>query len=352
MQRVLVAPLDWGLGHATRCIPLIRELIQRHCIVFIAGSGASLELLKKEFPHLTFFTITGYEPHYPSKGSMVLSMASQLPKFYRTISKEHREVEKLIDEYRIEYVISDNRYGCWTKKIPSVFITHQSNILMPQRFGWLSSIVKRMNEEFMRKFSVCWVPDFPDGGLSGELLAFGKTNHDIAVEFIGSLSRFKPLADCEKKYDVAAVFSGPEPQRTIFEKLVTQQLSVSGLKYFIVRGVPENSEVRNNIADFMASDELQQLLCESQIVIARSGYSTIMDLAALGKKAILIPTPGQTEQEYLAKKLKERKISFSMKQSEFNLEEAMNESKNYSGFVIRHSDIRLLGNAIEKLMAR
>lgn len=350
MKRVLVAPLDWGLGHATRCIPLIRELLQRHCIVFIAGSGASLELLKKEFPSLTLFTITGYEPHYPSNGSMVLSMASQLPGFYRTITKEHHEIEQIIDEYRIEYIISDNRYGCWTKKIPSVFITHQSNILMPKRFGWLSSIVKRLNEKFMKKFSVCWVPDFPDGALSGELLAFGKTNHDIAVEFIGSLSRFKPLADCEKKYDVAAVFSGPEPQRTIFEKIVTEQLSSSGLKYFIVRGIPGSTEVRNNSADFMTSGDLQQLLCESQLVIARSGYSTIMDLAALGKKAILVPTPGQTEQEYLAKKLKERMITFSVKQSAFNLGEALKESKNYSGFMIRPSDTRLLGSAIDKLI--
>jgi uncharacterized protein (TIGR00661 family) len=350
MKRVLVAPLDWGLGHATRCIPLIRELLQRQCVVFVAGSGPSLELLKQEFPALTFFSITGYMPHYPSKGSMVFSMASQLPKFYRTINNEHREVEKIIDEYRIEYIISDNRYGCWTKKIPSVFITHQSNILMPERFGWLSSIVKRMNEEFMRKFSVCWVPDFPDGGLSGELLAFGKTNHDIAVEFIGSLSRFKPLADSEMKYDVAAIFSGPEPQRTVFEKLVTQPLEVSGLKYFVVRGIPGSSEVRNNVADFMGTAELQQLLCETQLVIARSGYSTIMDMAALGKKAIFIPTPGQTEQEYLAKTLKERKIAFSMKQSEFNLERALTESKDYRGFVIRPSDLRLLGNAIDKLI--
>ncbi len=350
MKRVLVAPLDWGLGHATRCIPLIRTLIQRQCIVFVAGSGASLELLKQEFPSLTFFSITGYAPHYPSKGSMVLSMASQLPKFYRTINKEHQEIEKLIDEYHIQYIISDNRYGCWTKKIPSVFITHQSNILMPKRFGWLASVVKRMNEEFMRKFSVCWVPDFPDGGLSGELLAFGKTNHDISVEFIGSLSRFKPLADCERRSDVAAIFSGPEPQRSIFEKIVTQQLAGSGLKYFVVRGIPGSSEVRNNVADFMASEQLQQLLCETQLIIARSGYSTIMDLAALGKKAILIPTPGQTEQEYLAKKLKERKIAFSMKQNEFNLEEALKESKNYSGFVIRPSDMRLLGNAVDKLI--
>src|SRR5690349_16337926 len=120
MKRVLVTPLDWGLGHATRCIPVIRALQERACVVMVAGSGASLALLKKEFPSLSFFTLTSYDPHYPPTGSMVLSMASQLPKFYRTIGKEHREIEKLIDEYRIDFIISDNRYGCWTKKIPCV----------------------------------------------------------------------------------------------------------------------------------------------------------------------------------------------------------------------------------------
>ena len=351
MKRVLVTPLDWGLGHATRCIPLIRELQERGCDVFIAGSGSSLELLRDEFPQLTAFSIAGYEPTY-STGSMITAMISQLPKFYKAISREHREIDKLITQNKIGFIISDNRYGCWTKKIPCAFITHQSNILMPKRFGWLGKLVSKINGGYMKRFSVCWIPDYPDGRLSGTMLAFGKTDLKVPYEFIGSVSRLKPVNTLEKKYDIVAIFSGPEPQRTIFEQIVVDELMNSGLRYFIVRGIVpgRKKDGKANIVDFLPASELQQVINESEVVIARSGYSSIMDMAAMGKKAILIPTPGQTEQEYLAIQLKEKNIAFSMEQKEFDLEKALAETAKYSGFATQQADVSLMKNAMDKFL--
>src|SRR5689334_7586315 len=261
MKRVLVTPLDWGLGHATRCIPIIRELLEREFEVCIAGSGSSLQLLCDEFPQLIHFSIAGYEPRYPASGGMALAMMLQTPKFFRAINREHNEIEMIVESNRIDYIISDNRYGCWTKKIPCAFITHQSNILMPERFGWLGPMVRGVNERYMKKYSVCWIPDYPGGHLSGSMLAFGKKDLNVPYDFIGSVSRLTP-APADKKYDIVAIFSGPEPQRTIFERIVIDQLVNSGLKYFVVRGIlpARKKDGQPYIVDFLPASELQQVI--------------------------------------------------------------------------------------------
>src|SRR5262245_52446649 len=142
MKNVLITPLDWGLGHATRCIPIINELLNKNCSVVIGGSGEALELLKIEFPHLAFVSLPAYRPVYPSLGSMVWNMLTQLPKFLSTIKKEHDVIEQLVRSSKIDLIISDNRYGCWSSAVPSIFITHQTNILLPKKFKWLSKVVR------------------------------------------------------------------------------------------------------------------------------------------------------------------------------------------------------------------
>jgi uncharacterized protein (TIGR00661 family) len=352
MKRVLIAPLDWGLGHATRCMPVIRELLNRNIEVLMAGSGASLALLKMEFPALRSFEIPGYHPEYPRAGSMVLKMVTQLPKFFKTIESEHVVIEKIIHDESVDVVISDNRYGCWSGQIPSVFITHQSNILMPKRFGWAAGYIRRMNVSHMKKFTRCWIPDFPgDHSLAGDLISFGKIKEKINVEFVGAISRFRPSVTVEKKYDIVAICSGPEPQRSLMEELVSNQLQGSSLQYFLVRGTGASSipAHRPHTAQVLASAALREIIESSEVVLARSGYSTIMDLAALGKKAILIPTPGQTEQEYLAQRLSDRRIAFSMKQNKFDLDVAWSEVPNYSGFQRRDNNHQYLRKAIDNL---
>jgi uncharacterized protein (TIGR00661 family) len=352
MKRVLITPLDWGLGHATRCIPVIRELQLQDCEIVIAGSGDSLQLLRKEFPGFTYLTLPGYHPHYPADGSMVWTMAFQLPRFLRVIEAEHKAIQTLSKTERFDLLISDNRYGCWSSDIPSVFITHQSNILMPKRFGWLKNFIRRWNDRMMNHFNACWIPDFPgDHSLAGDLISFGRSDLKINKEYIGLLSRFEPKGNVHKKYGVVAIFSGPEPQRTILENTVMPQLKASALKYLAVRGLPavKKKPADDHVVNFLSSRELQECIEAADLIVARSGYSTVMDMSALGKKAVFIPTPGQTEQEYLAKRLMEKGIAYSMKQNEFNLHTAIEKSRNFSGFnslpknnYLKHAVVRYL----------
>ncbi len=353
MKRVLVAPLDWGLGHATRCIPIVRELLRSDCEVYLAGSGASSRLLRNEFPPLKFFSLPGYHPVYPATGSMVWKMALQLPKFMRVIRNEHRQIEAIVRAHQIDLLISDNRFGCWSALIPSVFITHQRNIFLPAGYQWLESWVNRLNDSFIRKFSCCWIPDRADPfSLAGKLAASIR-GQSYPIKHIGNLSRFGASLTQVVRYDVVCILSGPEPQRSIFEELVTRQLRNSGLRYFLIRGLIDGATSHTDVhcTDFLSGVELQKVIEQSACVVSRSGYSTVMDLAKLGKMAIFVPTPGQTEQEYLAARLMERKIAFAMEQQEFDLMVAWNELKNYNGFERSEDHSSLLREALDQALS-
>jgi uncharacterized protein (TIGR00661 family) len=352
-KRVLITPLDWGLGHATRCVPVVREVILQGAEVLIAGSGDSLALLRKEFPLITCLEIPGYRPVYSSKGSMVSAMAFQLPRFIKVIRAEHNAIGSIIKGERIDVLISDNRYGCWSSAVPSFLITHQTNILMPGGFGWLQYIVRRASRQMMKNFDACWIPDFPsdDDSLTGALTTFGDYDAVVPREYIGALSRFQARGHRDKKYDVVAICSGPEPQRSILESLLRRELENSSLHFLVVRGLPSVAGLQNDerIVDFLTAATLQECLEGADLVIARSGYSTVMDLQALGKNAVFIPTPGQTEQEYLASRLLKKGIAFHMKQDEFNLKEAIEQSKTFSGFKPMPRN-RYLSEAIAKVL--
>ena len=335
MKRVLVATLDWGLGHATRSIPIIRELRRLGCDVLIGGSGDSLLLLRREYPGVPYIVLPAYSPRYPRRGSMAWAMAVQLPRFLRVIGAEHMAIKKIVNEKGIDLIISDNRYGCWSATTRSIFVTHQSNILMPKRFGLLKHIVRSLNEILINRFTECWIPDFPAAhSLAGDLADLGKMRLKVPVRHIGWLSRFEYRETFSPTTDILAIFSGPEPQRTLMEETVLPQLKVSGLRFRVVRGLPalQGTSGSKDIVNFLSGSELQSWIEVASLVVGRSGYSTVMDMKALGKKAVFIPTPGQTEQEYLAKRLMDSRIAFSMSQHEFDLQTAIKESKNFSGF--------------------
>jgi uncharacterized protein (TIGR00661 family) len=355
MKNVLVSPLDWGFGHATRCIPIIRELLLRGCRVFIAGSGPSLLLLRNElrneFPSLTFFSITGYQPVYSSGKNMVWAIAKQVPKFVRTIRAEHNEVEELIERHKIDLVISDNRYGCWSRKALSIVITHQINILMPPTMAWLSRLVDVTNERLLKKFSVCWIPDFPDmeNSLSGVL--GHKKGQAPKIRYIGPLSRFSGKERTDHKYDLVCILSGPEPQRELLEKIIQEQVKNLSIRFLMIRGVMSSNGKASSEVDFLNSEALQTVISESSVIIARSGYSMIMDLATLGKKAIFIPTPGQTEQEYLADRWQKKGVAYSMPQQAIDIKNALIKCQHYTGFQKILSDGNtLLSDALNSVL--
>ncbi len=331
-SRILIAPLDWGLGHATRCIPIIKELLQQKCTVYIAADKRTFFLLEKEFPGAVFLRLPGYEIEYSySKKLFALKLIYQIPKTIFKIFKEKKWLSKMIKEHSINAVISDNRFGMYSKKIPCVYITHQLCIKTGNRFTEI--MAREIHYYFIKKFKYCWVPDCKISGLAGELSH--PKNIPSNVIYIGPLSRFKPLPRTEKIYDLLVTLSGPEPQRTIFENQLLKQLKSFTGKVFLIRGLPSESSIPAACSDtlqienHLPAHELNRIIEQSKMIISRSGYTTVMDLALLKKKAILIPTPGQTEQEYLAKYLAEKGYFFSINQKDFSIKEALKKCESF-----------------------
>lgn len=350
-MKTLITPLDWGLGHATRCVPVIRAMMDKGHEVFVASSGSALMLLKQEFPALQFFELSSYDPIYSSNGWLVGKLLSQVFKFFNAINTEHRQIQHLINEYHFDLIISDHRYGCYSKNVKSIFITHQVNFLFSGFWKWGGWLVNRWHHTKMKNFHSVWVPDLADSFLSGEL---SKSNLEM-VTFIGPLSRFSvPVEDSKRKYDLLVLISGPEPQRTIFESLVKKQLEKTAMRSLIVKGKPNGREELSpeasiTEANHLSAPQLQQTIEQSEFILCRSGYSTVMDLANLKKKnVIFVPTPGQPEQEYLAWKFKSEGIAHSVEQRDLAIEKDMKLARGFKGFCFSSSN-DLLIKVIEKL---
>lgn len=302
-ERVLIAPLHWGLGHAARCIPIIEKEMQAGSVVFISANGGPRALLENRFPNATFIDIPFMEITYPADGNMVRHFAKNGLKLLRSIWKEHQILKRIIRENSLTKVISDSRFGLWNKQLKSIFISHQIEIQTPV----FQRIVNALNRWVMNRYDEVWIPDFEEfPGLAGKL-SHPKVlpNH---CNYIGPLSRFSGtvVSSNDDAVDALAIISGPEPQRMLFEAELTRQFIESGEKALILKGKPNQKEelsfdyitVKNHLDD----PEFAQAVNSAKAIFARSGYSTIMDLHALDAlhKAVFTPTPGQTEQEYLA----------------------------------------------------
>lgn len=338
-KRVLVAPLDWGLGHATRCIPVIRGLIEEGFDVLLGTDGTCAKLLAAEFPDLKILSLKGYGVRYSrQRRFFFIKMLLQTGKIARAIKKEHRRLKKIIKENRVDIVISDNRFGLYHKNVHCIFITHQLFIKTGNAFT--EKKAQKINYRFIRRFNECWVPDLPGNeNLAGALSHPGEMP-GIPVRYIGPLSRFIRSGK-EKNINILAMISGPEPQRTIFEKVLTDQLQNMPGNNVLLRGLPEKNDPARNIYpknlqvfDHLPASRLGDLVQSAEIIVAASGYSTVMDLAALQQHAILIPTPGQAEQEWLAKYLSEKKYCISCERERFELNEQVNKfrSAKFTGY--------------------
>ena len=320
-KKILVAPLNWGLGHATRCIPIINELIHQSATVYLASDGRASELLKKEFPDLPLFQLPPYRITYGSRNS-IFNIIKQSPKILNAVFKENKLLKKIISDNKINGVVSDNRLGCFSKKVPSVFITHQINLILPSIFfQWWA---RQINYSFIKKYKECWVPD-----VNTDLNICGALSHGTPIQslkYIGALSRMEKYK-VNKKNDVIVVLSGPEPQRSILEKKIIGQAQKTTYSFLIVQGKTEkigshfNLNKNIKIVPYLTSEELNNEILAADIYIGRTGYSTLMDLAKLDKHALLIPTPGQTEQEYLGHRLDSQNIFQIKLQDDLNLVE-------------------------------
>jgi predicted glycosyltransferase len=339
---VLVAPLNWGLGHATRCIPLVRQLRERGYRISLAASGRPAALLRKEFPNLPMIDLPDYGITHPRGGSLVMSLLIKWPGLLLKVRKEHRRLQEIIDQKKIDVVISDNRYGLWSPKIPSVIITHQMMLKLPSWLQLAEKMVHTNLQRRLRHFNEIWIPDQQKApGLAGDLAhKYPLPEH---TRFIGWMSRFADFKEAAMvdenapAYDVVALLSGPEPQRSLFQEILERQMQKSGLQCCMILGKPgeeSSNGTRGNIT-FLAhaeDKEMHSILSCAAAIICRPGYSTLMDLVCLKRPAILIPTPGQTEQEYLARCLSERKLFVICPQGSFNLSEALDKCRGAIGF--------------------
>ncbi len=312
-----------------------------------------MELLKTEFPSLKYLNLKGYRLKYGGNGLFtVFKIICQIPKILIQINREKGWINDIIDKENIDIVISDNRYGLYSQKIISVFLTHQLQIKTP--FGeMIEKKLQQINYKYINQFSVCWVPDFEKEKILAGELSHPKKLPKIPVRYIGLLSRF------EKKktsviYSQMILLSGPEPQRTVLENIFLRDLKSSDEKIILVRGlpnekkmidVPSNIEIHNHLS----ASELNERILQSEIIICRSGYSTMMDLARLGKKCIVIATPGQSEQEYIADYLSEKKIVMKINQNDFSLHNAPDAAKKFPFKRYEEGDNKLLDDAIREL---
>ncbi len=319
------------MGHATRCIPIINALITHNFEPVIASDGIGLELLKKEFPKLKATEIPSYNITYAKKAnSFKLKMIKDSPHLLKTIKREKKAVETIVEGEQISGIISDNRFGVRHKDIPSVFITHQLRVLSGST-TWLSS---KLHQQIISKFDECWVPDhMGTNNLSGNLGHI--EDFKTTLKYLGPLSRFEKQ-NLEKKYDLLVLLSGPEPQRTFLEEKLLFELNDFEGDVLFIKGKIENEQtiIKNDhitVYNFMTSQALEKAINKSELILSRSGYTTIMDLAKLEKKAFFIPTPGQFEQEYLAKKFNEEKTAPYCNQEDFNISK-LNKANDFSGF--------------------
>ena len=329
-KKILVAPLNWGLGHATRCIPIIDALQKYGFEPILAGDGMSLSLLRQEYPSLPFYELPSTSVEYAKKGSFLkFKLLSQTPKIVKVIALEKTRVKEIHRKENLTGIISDNRFGLRSDEIPSIYITHQLKVLS----GGTSFISTSLHQKLISKFDQCWVPDYNSNELAGELSA--SSDKSGFVKYIGPLSRFK-RKETIKKYDLLAVLSGPEPQRSLLEAQLLEKLKGFTGKTLLIRGVVEDKQIIRNsgnmtIVNFMLQEELRDSIESSKLILSRSGYSNIMDLHALEAKTFFIPTPGQFEQEYLAKYFKGRGISDYAEQHLFDLDKLHNGTE-YMGF--------------------
>jgi len=306
-MKILICPLNWGLGHATRCVPVIRKLMADGHEPVLVSDGYPLEFLRQEFPTLRFIEYSSYPVYYAAGKSQVVAMIYAIPKILKGILNEHSWLQKLLQTEHFDQVISDNRFGLWNKRVHSIYITHQLMVKMPSSLKFLEPLVHLIHATFINRYNECWIPDTAENnGLSGDLAH--KYPLPLHASFIGPLSRFQGMGNYQPdtRYTVVAVVSGVEPQRTIFEKYLMDRFKNAGHKTLIVAGQPSFEKTvkhTNNITlvSHLPDSELVAVLLGATKIISRSGYSTIMDLQALNclHKAEFIPTPGQTEQEYL-----------------------------------------------------
>lgn len=320
----LIAILDWGLGHASRCVSLVKAWQEKGTRVTVASAGSALMLLKASLTEVDFIALPAYAVRYPTR-SMSWNMGVQSPRLWGVMRKEHRIINDYVRQERVDLIVSDGRFGCWSKRVKSIWLAHQLQI--QHRRPWLAWMLNKGYHTFVRKhFAEVWVPDLEgEDSLAGDL---AQPVTDLPHRYLGALSRFadQPLAPLEKRpYQWLALLSGPEPQRSYLEEELITCLKALDVPALLVRGVPGSTRPtpltpKLSVVDWLLGDQLAATIAQAEQLVCRSGYSTLLDAHYWQKPLLLIPTPGQTEQEYLARYWAGRGWAAWQRQGEVQLE--------------------------------
>lgn len=334
-KRILVAVLNWGLGHATRTIPIIRELSRNHSVL-IASTGRSLALLRQEFPSCETLDFPDYSVRYSRNGKcLIIYLLIQLPKILVLLFLEHLRTLKIVKKHSVEIIFSDNRYGVYSKRIPCFFMTHQLRFRLPESLRKFEIISVWFNQLMLRNFKTVFVPDFPgDKNLSGQLGHPEVFSKSEKIRYIGPLSSLVPKK-VRQTIDALILISGPEPQRSSLEKLILKQIEDIPGHCVVVLGKPEMKQTvtslrGHEIISHLDRNTLSKYMSRADVIVSRAGYSTIMEMISFKKPALFIPTPGQTEQEYLAGRLNGSGLFYCVTQDKIDLVHDIKKAKEVS----------------------
>jgi uncharacterized protein (TIGR00661 family) len=358
-HNILISPLEWGLGHAARMIPMAEKLLAMNQNVFIASGKEHLNLFREELQGLTYIDFPGFQPGYSRHLPQYIPLLFKTPLLLFHIARDHYRLKRIIKDHSIDIVISDNRFGLWNRKIRTVYITHMPLIPFPIPFRFMEFIGIFLHRIIIRKYSLCFIPDLP-----GEINLTGRLSHGIRlpenVRYIGILSRF-PVKSQPLPQNIVAykhntvILSGPEPQRSLFRELVLKFLLDEKFVSVILEGRPgRGKEITRSdnyaFCSHLPSPEMQQLITSSERIITRSGYSTLMELASLKCSALLVPTPGQTEQEYLAEYLSSKGLFATCSQAKLMERLLLNQGISEWPEEINEQSSLLLEKALHELL--
>lgn len=346
------------MGHTTRCIPIISYLLSQDCDVCVAAEGQAATLLQTNFPGLEILPLRGYRVSYArNAGGFALKILTQVPKIVSAIGRERRWLKELVKQRKFDLIISDNRYGLKVPGVPSVIMTHQLQI-KSGKGALIDRLIQNAHYRILQTFDECWVVDRPGLDNLADELAHPK-QLPVNAKYIGWLSQLRASEAYENvEGSILILLSGPEPTRTMLEVLLLEQCAaLDQYKFTFVAGtttgtVPDGLPGHINYHTYVNAKQLSQILQTTSLVVCRSGYSTLMDLAIAGKKALLIPTPGQPEQEYLAERLMARGFFLYQDQAWLNLSADIPKALSYSGFEVADRNGGEVALSLKEAIAR
>lgn len=365
-MKVLVAPLDWGLGHATRCAPVVREFLEKGCDVEIAVTKGNAAILREMFPDVRQRLAPSYNIVYPKHGyNMAFWLLKNSAHLNAVMRAEHHYAEEMVERHGYDILVSDNRFAFRSRKAKSVYMTHQCRIAFPKMLRMFEAFGAAWHASVMSRFDEVWVPDVPEfPGYAGKLSHVDSCPRPL--KFVGPLSRFSMLSDlvpaspqsAAKDLDVVAVVSGVEPARSRFESRLRSVLSQIPGKHVVILGKPASSQktwTEGNVTFYnhLPTREFAEVISRAGWVISRGGYSTVMDMALLGARCIFVPTPGQYEQVVLAADLSAAGYAVSMEEDALTVDSLKGALQRTDVVELpRQSKNTLLSDAVTQILRR